>query len=50
MPRRRAKCPPGYLCIDNTLFFLIIILVLILLFFISKIVLGPMSTSINIPI
>jgi hypothetical protein len=49
MPRRRAKCPPGNLCIDNTLFFLIIILVLILLFFISRIVLGQMSTSINIP-
>ena len=49
MPRRRAKCPPGNLCIDNTLFFLIIILVIILIFFISKIIIGSLNTKISFP-
>ena len=41
MPRRRGgKCPPGNLCIDNTLFILIIVLFCLLIYFISKLFLS----------
>ena len=37
MPRRRGgKCPPGNLCIDNTLFILIIVLFCLLIYFLFQ--------------
>ena len=39
MGRKRGKCPPGNLCIDNTLFILIIVLFCLLIYFISRLVL-----------
>lgn len=46
MPRRRGgKCPPGNLCIDNTIFVLIIVLFCLLIYFISRLFLGKGNST-----